>query len=232
MIQNVSKAKITLPTYDLTAALTPEALMTYCSTRLRGLDEQVNVAFHKQEVANADSKVLSSLASSLNTPSGDTDLACGGGVECALVEANKMLDAAKQIGDPAVRQKLIDGANAIIDRAASVTDARFWGTGATYDIKKALADGRSPHEIKEAIDSTAQNVSTHTVDGKISAPEWKTMSSDMVQNISKDMNSSTELSMINLQSLMSQRQSSVQLITNMVQSLGDQLNKIASNIGH
>jgi len=58
------------------------------------------------------------------------------------------------------------------------------------------------------------------------------MTADAIGSIQKDLNSGTELSMINLQSLMSQRQSSVQMVTNMVQALGDQMNKITSNIGH
>ncbi len=58
------------------------------------------------------------------------------------------------------------------------------------------------------------------------------MSTTAVENIQKDLNSSTELSMINLQSLMSQRQEAIQLCTNLVQSLGDQVNKIAENVGH
>ncbi|HEY1955208.1 MAG TPA: hypothetical protein VGH28_06335 [Polyangiaceae bacterium] len=53
-----------------------------------------------------------------------------------------------------------------------------------------------------------------------------------LSTVQKDLNSSSELSMIGLQSLMSQRQSAIQMCTNLIQSLGDQLNKIAENIGH
>ena len=52
------------------------------------------------------------------------------------------------------------------------------------------------------------------------------------QGVSSSVNSSSELEMIQLQSFMSQRQTAIQLTTNLVQSLGDQLNKIADNIGH
>jgi hypothetical protein len=37
--------------------------------------------------------------------------------------------------------------------------------------------------------------------------------------------------MIGLQSLMSERQTAIQLTTNLVQSLGTQMNAIASNVG-
>ncbi len=46
-----------------------------------------------------------------------------------------------------------------------------------------------------------------------------------------NLNSNSELEMVQLQSLMSQRQTAVSLTTNLVQSLGDQENKIADNIG-
>jgi hypothetical protein len=47
-----------------------------------------------------------------------------------------------------------------------------------------------------------------------------------------DLNSDSEIDMIRLQSLMSQRQTAIQLTTNIVQSLNDQANKIVANIGH
>jgi hypothetical protein len=46
------------------------------------------------------------------------------------------------------------------------------------------------------------------------------------------LNSDAEIDMIHLQSLMSQRQTAIQLTTNIVQSLNDQANKIVANIGH
>ena len=56
---------------------------------------------------------------------------------------------------------------------------------------------------------------------------------DACERCPKDLNSLARAdSMINLQSLMSQRQQAIQMCTNLVQSLGDQCNKIAENIGH
>ena len=52
-----------------------------------------------------------------------------------------------------------------------------------------------------------------------------------LKNDAADLNSDSEMTMITLQSLMSQRQTAVQLTTNLVQSLGDQQNSIAKNIG-
>jgi len=68
--------------------------------------------------------------------------------------------------------------------------------------------------------------------GDLDPSTFNTTIAGGVQNLQKDINSSAELGMINLQSLMSQRQSAIQMCTNLVQSLGDQMNKIAQNIGH
>ena len=53
-----------------------------------------------------------------------------------------------------------------------------------------------------------------------------------LQGCASDLNSSSELQMIQLQSLMSERQTAIQLTTNLVQSLGDQSEKIVDNVGH
>ena len=59
------------------------------------------------------------------------------------------------------------------------------------------------------------------------------MYSQNLTDAAANINSNSELQMIQLGSLMSQRQTAITLTTNLVQSLGDRpLNKIADNIGH
>ncbi len=58
--------------------------------------------------------------------------------------------------------------------------------------------------------------------------------STLTQSLKNDtgtLNSDSEMTMINLQSLMSQRQTAVQLTTNLVQALGQQASSITKNIG-
>ena len=55
---------------------------------------------------------------------------------------------------------------------------------------------------------------------------------DRLQGCASDLNSNSELQMIQLQSLMSERQTAIELTTNLVQSLGNQAEKIAQNVGH
>lgn len=56
-------------------------------------------------------------------------------------------------------------------------------------------------------------------------------SSDYIDNITKDINSSSQMDMINLQSIMSTRQTAVQLSTNLIQSLSHSADSIAANTG-
>jgi hypothetical protein len=62
-------------------------------------------------------------------------------------------------------------------------------------------------------------------------PDTITQLSQNCKNYAGTLNSDSELTMINLQSLMSQRQTAVQLTTNLVQSLGEQTSDIAKNVG-
>jgi hypothetical protein len=54
---------------------------------------------------------------------------------------------------------------------------------------------------------------------------------DSLTNVSKSMSSSAELDMMNLSSLMSQRQMAVQMCTNMISALGETQKSIAAKMG-
>lgn len=170
------------------ASLSPDALMSYCAIRLRNLDDQVAIAFKKQQLANADSQQLSELTDHLNWTSGPIDGSTTEGNQTLKNVAGTYYYYAQHVNDPALAKKLIEKGKFFEDLASK---------GGTLDTNAYKANG-----------------------------------ADFVGTLQKDLNAGTELSMINLQSIMSQRQSSVQLITNMVQSLGDQMNKIVSNVGH
>lgn len=178
--------------------ISPDALMSYCQTRLRGIDDQVQSAFAKQQKDNADSSVLSDLASKFKTPPKDLDMTStsadsdlDGMTPTQYVEraVEDLKNAASQINDPTAKQALLEQA------------------------------GKLQAEIGSG-------------DKSFKPEDFKAMTSDAVGKIQQDLNSGAELSMINLQSLMSQRQQAIQICTNLVQSLGDQCNKIAENVGH
>jgi hypothetical protein len=170
------------------ASLSPDALMSYCAMRLRNLDDQVAVAFKKQQAANANSQQLSELMDRLNWVGGPIDGTKDEGKQTLKNVAGTYYYYAQHVSDPALAKKLADKGKFFEDLATN---------GGSLD----------------------QNM-------------YKSNGADFVGSLQKDLNAGTELSMINLQSIMSQRQSAVQLVTNMVQSLGDQMNKVVSNVGH
>lgn len=221
------------------AYVTPDALMAFCETRLRGIDSQVQVAFLEQQKANADSSVLSDLSSKLSIPEDAIDLSCAGGVETAKASADDMMSAAQQLKDPQAKQKLVAAANAIyarIDKVlGEVTANGDWAStvGSTLNPPQTTPSSAalSNDQIDDLFKNHHQNDPSSS-DTSIGTQDFTAMTTTAVQNIQKDQNSSTELSMINLQSLMSQRQEAIQLCTNLVQSLGDQVNKVAENVGH
>ena len=90
--------------------------------------------------------------------------------------------------------------------------------------------GRRLTAVLARVDNTGRD-GVSTDGGKISSDEMKAFIDD-VKGIQTDLGASSELGMIQLQSLMSQRQVAIQLCTNLVQSLGDQQNKICANVGH
>lgn len=171
------------------AYLTPDSLMTYCQTRLQGIDSQVNEAFAKQQEDNQAQQVLGNLASSPAFAVPSDAIKSGSDAQARIQAIKDAIEAARQNLDP---------------------NSSAW---------KALTDFE--HNSIDKIDTT-KDIGTdqfnNTVVGGLSS-------------IQKDLNSSSELSMINLQSLMSQRQSAIQVCTNLVQSLGDQVSKIAENVG-
>jgi hypothetical protein len=199
-LQNIALAA-RLPEAPPDFVLTPDALMNYCATRLRDLDNQINYEMTKQQTVQKENSTLTNLLQQLSGDiGGDVDLTNGAGNQCVLTAIGHLESAAESLKttDPQTAQKLTD----LAAKLHELGDAKNQGSNGT-NFQHALP-----------------------------LATFKAAISDSVSNMQKDLNSGTELAMINLQSLMSQRQSAVQTVTNMVQSLGDQMNKITSNIGH
>ena len=173
-------------------ALTPDALMSYCSARLKDIDNQVQTAFAKQndyraqsEATNALQEKLAALGASPNDGIHADDVSSRTAVEQLFQTA---LDACPNGSDAKDRLTTIyNGYEASMDPLR----------GGDYTLGK----------------DEAASIATN------------------LGQISKDISSSAELDMIGLQSLMSQRQTAIQMTTNLVQSLGQQLNMIAQKIG-
>jgi hypothetical protein len=184
--------------------LTPDALLMYCQTRLQGLDAQIQRGVLEQQSANGDQQDLASVQAALSKYApGCTDAKSVQELDNAVTQAIKSIKN-RNPDSPAI--SMLQKMQSAIETGTTTPDlttqmARQMGPGVTVNLPVAL---------------TAEQV--------------KDLTTNLGQ-ITSDENSTSELDMINLQSLMSQRQTAIELTTNMMQTLDDTMNKVVSNVG-
>lgn len=189
-INGVSQVSTTPVNYA--GALTPDALMAYCASRLRGLDEQMQTQFAKQQQYRSGAASLNKL---------QADLA-------HLADGINSHSGNKNDGI-----KPGDGWEGTID-------AEF------RDTLASMPDGPAKQEVMRQYQEFKNTAGDHDL-----SPEECRNLAKALGDISKDMSSSAELDMINLQSMMSQRQLAIQMCTQMVSALGESSKSIAAQIG-
>jgi hypothetical protein len=193
---------------DEFASLTPDALMTYCEARLNSIGDQVNTIFSSQELRNSETTATQTViqAFQANLAGVNNDPATCTAIETSLQNLIVHLKAT----DPDC-----PGLGAL---EQTYNNVLFSGTGPTGDLKYQDPDLYPAHQ---ATPSPDQTYSDTEMQGYVSN----------LQSFVSGLNSDSELQMVQLQSLMSQRQTAIELTTNLVQSLGDQSEKIAENVG-
>ncbi len=188
--------------------LTPDALMAYCQARLDSIDGQVTGAFAQQQLRNGESSALQGVLQKFQEHSD--------GVSSDSTSCKKMETALRDLIE---HIKTVDpGSPELPKLEQTYNDLVYSGTGATSDLPYEDEDLYPPKQSGPSGDNTLSNT------------EMQTFISSL-QGCASDLNSGSELQMSQLQSLMSQRQTAIQLTTNLVQSLGDQAQKIAENVG-
>jgi hypothetical protein len=210
--------------------LTPDALMSYCETRLQGIDTQVQAAFAQQEAGNNDSTALSNLQAQLTVPSGDLALDTQSGYQAAYDASQQMIATANTLQDPQSKQALLDAAAKI---QTQLTTAYNNMTGESAFAPPFTSDQDIQNFFNNKyVDSNGNPITNqHGTSLTITTSAYQTGVTDAVKNIQSDLNTNTQLAMINLQSLMSQREEAVQVCTNLVQSMGDSTNQVTANVG-
>ncbi len=199
-------------------SLTPDALMAYCQARLDSIDGQVEGTFNEQEVRNGEASAVQQVIAKFQTysagvNSGDSQ----GASKCTTMELSlSNLIQQIQASDP--------GFPDLGKLEHTYNDLLYSGTGPQ--------DATSTTPALQYLDpSTYPPNKNGTPDNILSSDEMQSAIQSL-QGVASDLNSGAELQMIQLQSLMSERQTAVELTTNLVQSLGDQSEKVAENIGH
>lgn len=180
-------------------SLSPDALLTYCQTRLQSLDGDIKQYMDNQRTQLAKKEVLQNLETvisdhnTVNKKSEDLPK-----LEHAI--ANAYAKAYKNLK-----------AMGMDDEAAALKSA-FKEVFPNGDITKdcpSIKGSKIPTSTQSAFDKFTQPLQ------------------DMVDEIGKN----AELNMIQLQSIMSQRQTAVQLTTNMMAKLNGGYDAVTANIG-
>lgn len=198
------------PSADGSVYLTADVLLAYCQSRLQSIDSQARETFQGQQNLNKEQALIGDAQQQLQSLSQGTKSKD----DCVKIE-QKLEDIIKQI-------QAVDPHSPVIAKLEQLHD-NIMGTGSGPYTDSA----GNPHGYMTPGGPTTRQ----DEDSDISDYEMKGFIDDL-QGVGSDLNSCAELQMIQLQSLMSQRQTAIQLTTNIVQSLGDQLNKVADNIGH
>jgi hypothetical protein len=196
------KAEETPTDAGLPTYLTPESLVAYCDTRLTSLDSQMQAIFNQQQTNSATETALGNLATALN------DLPQPSGSNTTV---NVSLKQMSQLWG--TYQTAIDAAGPTtalgkeLTKDQSTLQNAWEATGGSVFYVKG---GPNPScAIDEStITNCSQNVKTYA----------------------SNLNSDSQVSMINLQSMMSQQQTAVELSTNLLQTLSQTTNNIAANM--
>jgi hypothetical protein len=109
-----------------------------------------------------------------------------------------------------------------------VSDANHNAVVDAYQV--AIKDAGKSTPLGQQLLNDQKAFETNIHGGKLSSDQLTQLTTNL-KNDTATLNSNSETTMITLQSLMSQRQTAIQLTTNLVQSLGDQANDIAKNVG-
>jgi len=205
------------PADDFGANLSPDALMAYCQSRLDSIDSQVKTSFDSQQRNASSIKQIDDAITTLRD---------FGGSDKPDPVACKQLETQLQ-GLIGSLKKSDPGCSALPDIETVYNSLVYSGDGgAAHTGSTNLAD---PDFIDKGLYPPVEG--TTQGDNIVGAPEI-TGYVQTLTDAASSLSSDSELQMVHLQSLMSQRQTAISLTTNLVQSLGDQENKIADNIGH
>jgi hypothetical protein len=218
-------AEATAPTDPdvMGAGLSPDALMAYCQSRLDSIDSQVTDSFNEQQKSAESITQIDTVLAEIKQYDGssvtDQDT-------CKLLESKfEGLILSLQKSDP--------GCPSLPELITAYNTMVYSGTGGAAFLQAkdptAAPDPTEPDFIDEG--TYPPDRSTTQGDNDLGDTELQGYAQTL-SDAAANLNSDSELQMVQLQSLMSQRQTAISLTTNLVQSLGDQENKIADNIGH
>jgi hypothetical protein len=197
-----------------TNGLDAQGILLYCSSRLSSLDDLIKSRFAEQEKRNQAVKDAGSLMSLLNRATYGIKDGKDAQDNDKNYDASMGADLAKAYNttqDPQVREKI-------------------WGAYKAWTGRDLEGDGHGgaalwqcdPHQLKDKLD--VNNI--HGFNGQ----DYQSTFVANVKEIQDGLTKDSELSMIQLQSIVSQRQQAVQMTTQLMATMNDSMKQVLGNI--
>jgi hypothetical protein len=208
--------------------LTPDAIMAYCQSRLQSIDGQVETAMTQQQNCNSEQSAVQGVLNEigdLQSQLSGTPPVVNAPASAVKIEGDlESLISQMETTDPTNSQ--IATLKQLFDTImATSTGPNKNGAQMGFYNGSTAAPGSPPNGT-----APAQGVNNDE-DGTFGSDELTNFSQTLT-GVNNALNNSAELGMINIQSLMSQRTTAIQLSTNILQSMDDGMSKIVDNVGH
>ncbi len=184
--------------YGVPNSLTAEGLLLYCQSQLSDIDGDIKGYIEQQKKAIAEKQILSELKNTLSKYQPPSSAKQKLEIAAAYGEANFKL---KELGDTELAAK-VEGAFHSVFPSGDMNVAIVWSQSGMMDI--------GSEKQKAQLDSVfGAWTASKTKEG------WAGTVGDVTTMV-EDLSGNAEINIIQLQSLMSKRQTAVQLTTNMM----------------
>jgi uncharacterized protein (DUF2235 family) len=201
------------PAMPTGAGLSADTIMLYCASQLKGLDDDIDSRMKTQQQHRDVQRDLNDLKARLTADHIDgNDTATRAAVLTDLKSAYDKLDPS----DPARQQ--LENLFQSFSKTACGNDHPVGCTLATLDAGKLKS-------LAEAPDHAAPS------DSNAVSKDEMTQMCTSVDGIINDISKGAELEMINLQSIVSQRQMAVQIATSMLSKFNEGVQSVVANVG-
>jgi hypothetical protein len=204
--------------------ITADSMLIYCETRMRQIDLGIHEKFDKQVRDNDTSEAIHEAEDVLkNSVAGGWDESNHAGCD-VLGGLQKAINTAGGPDTPTGRQ--LKSLQISVAKAMAGDDSKFAQCFADQNsdgFRQFFGpgnDGKSDADMIKLVGGTPANITREQV----------TSFSTTLDEYAKDLSSGAELDMIDLQAVMSQRQTAIQLPTNLLQAMSESTNKIVGNI--
>lgn len=200
-------------------ALTVDSIMLYCAAQLNHLDTDIQKHMAQQQVARDQQDKLGRLKSLMSgsIPEGPAGVEAKKAIMQAMKDAHDALAKTDPGGADQLNQLFHD----------FITTGSFNDSG---DERVKAGDGNNLFSLSKTAVETLANAQSLDNKNSISVDEMKNMQAK-VDPILSDVGKGAELEMINLQSMVSQRQMAVQIATQLISKTNETLMSIVSNVG-